>query len=363
LNKKHDLKDLRDQIDALDDEILSYLEKRVAISKQIGDVKRDSGLNVFDLAREESVLKKLASHSADDFPVSFINAVYGEIIDYSRAIQRPPRVAYLGPVASYTYSAALRKFGSYGEYFASVSTDDVFEAVFKKEADFGVVPIENSTEGIVSHTLDQFTESHLKISGEIFIRITFDLMSKTGKKEDIKKVLSHPHAIAQTRRWISHNLPKIELVETNSTSEAALIASKEKGVAAIGSVEAGKIYELVSVAKDIGDKSDNYTRFLVISEKFPNATGNDKTSILFSVKDRPGILHKVLGSFAKNDINLSKIESRPSKKETWDYVFYLDMEGHLDDKKVKKAMKEINKYTTFVKVMGSYPRGEKRSTA
>lgn len=363
MKKKHDLKDLRDQIDALDDEILSYLQKRVAISKQIGDVKRDSGLNVFDMAREESVLKKLASHSTEKFPASFINAVYGEIIDYSRAIQRPPRVAYLGPVASYTYSAALRKFGSYGEYFASVSTDDVFEAVFKKEADFGVVPIENSTEGIVSHTLDQFTESLLKISGEIFVRITFDLMSKTGEKEDIKKVLSHPHAIAQTRRWISHNLPKIELVETNSTSEAALIASKEKGVAAIGSVEAGKIYELVSVAKDIGDKSDNYTRFLVIAEKSPDATGNDKTSILFSVKDRPGILHKVLGSFAKNKINLSKIESRPSKKETWEYVFYLDMEGHLEDKKVKKVMKEINKYTTFLKIMGSYPQGEKRSTA
>ncbi|MBN1572294.1 MAG: prephenate dehydratase [Deltaproteobacteria bacterium] len=346
----------------MDDEILSLLKKRVDLAKRLGFVKKDAKMDIFDPAREEEVLKRLLTFSSDELPEKFINSVYREIIGFSRSLQRPPRIAYLGPVASFTYSAALRKFGSYGEFYACVSTDDVFDAVFRKEADFGVVPVENSTEGIVSHTLDQFIESGLKISGEIFLRITFDLMSKTGKIEDIKKVLSHPHGLAQTRRWLSHNLPKVELVETNSTSEAALIASKDKGVAAIGSEEAGKIYELIAVERDIGDKSDNYTRFLVISEKSPKATGNDKTSILFSVKDKPGILNKVLGSFAKVNINLTKIESRPSRREIWDYVFFLDMEGHAEDKKVKRALKEINKYTTFVKLMGSYPRDEKRST-
>ncbi len=362
MKEKRNLKELRDQIDLLDDDILSLLKKRVGLAKKLGEVKKDANLDIFDPAREEEVIKRLLTFSSDDLPEKFIGSIYREVIDFSRSLQRPPRIAYLGPVASFTYSAALRRFGSYSDFFASVSTDDVFDAVLRKEADFGVVPVENSTEGIVSHTIDQFIESDLKIAGEIFLRITFDLMSKTGKIEDVKRVISHPHGLAQTRRWISHNIPRIELVEANSTSEAALIASKDKAAAAIGSEEAGKIYELVAVERDIGDKSDNYTRFLIIAEKSPKATGNDKTSILFSVKDKPGILHKVLGSFAKGNINLTKIESRPSRRGIWDYVFFLDMEGHAEDKKVKRALKEMSRYTTFVKLMGSYPRGDKRST-
>ena len=269
-------------------------------------------------------------------------------------------MAYLGPPASFTYEAALVKFSRHGSFLASAGIDDVFEAVARREADFGVVPVENSTEGIVSLTLDRFIETPLKITGEVLLRITFDLMNQSGKMEDIKKVLSHPQGLAQTRRWLAHNLPKVERVETSSNSEAALIASKDPTVAAVAGEEAGKFYELCAVRHDIGDMTNNYTRFLIIADRHPGPTGNDKTSLLFSVKDRPGILNKVLGPLASKGISLTKIESRPSRRELWDYVFFLDLVGHIEDPKVKAAVKKIEKYTTSIRLLGSYPRGETR---
>lgn len=355
------LKKLRSSIDDVDDELLALIKKRIDLAGKLGGIKKAKGLDVFDPSREEEVLKRLQERWGGDLPSDFILNIYREIIGVSRAVQRPPRVAYLGPVASFTYAAALRKFGRYGEFLASKGIEDVFDAVSRNEADFGVVPIENSTEGIVSNTLDKFIESELKITGEIFLRISFDLISKTGRIDDIERIISHPQGLAQTRRWISHNLPKVELVEAKSTSEAALLVTKDPGAAAVASEEAGKMYELTAVKRDIGDKIDNYTRFLIIGEKSPGTTGFDKTSILFSVKDRPGILHKVLGPFSKNNINLTKIESRPSRRELWDYVFFLDMEGHIEDKNLKRSIEKIQKYTTTIKILGSYPKGETRS--
>ncbi len=356
------LKKIRSSIDAVDDELVSLIKKRIDLADKLGDIKKAKGLDVFDPSREEEVLKRLQERWGNDLPTDFILNIYREIIGVSRAVQRPPRVAYLGPVASFTYAASLRKFGRYGEFLASKGVEDVFDAVSRNEADFGVVPIENSTEGIVSNTLDKFIESELKITGEIFLRISLDLISKTGSIDDIERIISHPQGLAQTRRWISHNLPKVELIEAKSTSEAALFVTKDPGAAAVASEEAGKMYELTAVKRDIGDKIDNYTRFLVIAEKSsPIPTGRDKTSILFSVKDRPGVLHKVLGPFSKNNINLTKIESRPSRRELWDYVFFLDMEGHIEDKKLKRAIERIQKYTTTIKILGSYPKGEVRS--
>ncbi|MBN1883167.1 MAG: prephenate dehydratase [Deltaproteobacteria bacterium] len=358
--ERKDLLELRSEIDRLDEELVRLIKHRVDLAVHIGRIKAEEGIDVFDAAREAVVMRRLLELWGGDHDVQFIENIYREIIGVSHAVQRSPRIAYLGPVASFTYSAALRKFGGYCQFFAARGVDDVFDGVFRQEADYGVVPVENSTEGIVTHTLDMFLESNLKIVGEIYLRISFDLMNKTGRMEDIQKIISHPQGLAQTRRWIAHNLPKAELVEAASTSEAALLASKDQQYAAVAGEDAGKMYELAAVKRDIGDKADNYTRFLIIAEKSPPPTGDDKTTILFSVKDRPGILHKVLGPLAKRNINLSKIESRPSRRELWDYVFFLDLLGHIDDKKISRALDELKKYTTTIRYLGSYPRSDVR---
>jgi len=360
VTERKDLTELRSDIDQLDNQLVELIRRRVDLAGEIGRIKAKEGLDVFDAARETVVMRRLTELWGEEHDVQYIENIYREIIGVSHAVQRAPRVAYLGPVASFTYSAALRKFGSYCEFLASRGVDDVFDGVFRKEADYGVVPVENSTEGIVTHTLDMFLESNLKIAGEIYLRISFDLMNKTGRMEDIKTIVSHPQGLAQTRRWIAHNMPKAELVEAASTSEAALLASRDTQYAAVAGEEAGKMYELAAVRRDIGDKADNYTRFLIIAEKSPRPTGDDKTTILFSVKDRPGILHKVLAPLAKRKINLSKIESRPSRRELWDYVFFLDLLGHIDDKKITRALDELKKYTTTIRYLGSYPRSDVR---
>jgi len=362
VTERKDLSELRSAIDQLDDQLVQLIKRRVDLAGEIGRIKAEEGLDVFDAAREAVVMRRLTELWGEELDVEYIRNIYREIIGVSHAVQQAPRIAYLGPVASFTYSAALRKFGGYCHFFAARGVDDVFDGVFRKEADYGVVPVENSTEGIVTHTLDMFLESNLKIAGEIYLRISFDLMSKTGRMEDIQKIISHPQGLAQTRRWIAHNLPKVELVEAASTSEAALLASNDPQSAAVAGEEAGKMYELTAVKRDIGDKADNYTRFLIIAEKSPVPTGDDKTTILFSVKDRPGILHKVLAPLSKRNINLSKIESRPSRRELWDYVFFLDLLGHIDDKRISQALEELKKYTTTIRYLGSYPRSDVRSS-
>jgi len=359
VTKDNDIGKLRASVDGLDEKIIELLKERVEISKKIGAEKKRTGTAILDAAREEEVYARLTSLWGD-LPADHLRSIYREIIGVSRAVQAPVRVAYLGPPASFTYEAALTKFSRQGAFLASAGIDDVFDAVVRREADFGVVPVENSTEGIVSLTLDRFIETPLKITGEVFLRITFDLMNRSGKMEDIQKVLSHPQGLAQTRRWLAHNLPKIEQVQTSSNSEAALIASKDPTMAAVAGEEAGKFYDLCAVRHDIGDMVNNYTRFLIIADRHTGPTGNDKTSLLFTVKDRPGILNKVLAPFAAKGISLTKIESRPSRRELWDYVFFLDLVGHIEDPKVKAAVKKIERYTTSIKLLGSYPRGETR---
>jgi chorismate mutase/prephenate dehydratase len=360
VTKENDIKDLRARIDDLDERIVELLKERVGLSRQIGEKKERLGIGVVDPTREQEVYDRLLAVWGPDIPADYLVSIYREVIGVSRAVQHPPRVAYLGPRASFAYEAALERFSRHGEFLASATIDDVFASVLRREADFGVVPVENSTEGIVSVTLDQFIETPLKITGEVMLRITFDLMNKSGKIEDIQKVLSHPQGLAQTRRWLSHNLPRAEQVAAKSTSEAALIASTDNEVAAVAGAEAGKLYDLCAVRHDIGDKIDNYTRFLIIADHHPGPTGNDKTSLLFSVKDRPGILYRVLRPFAKRGISLTKIESRPSRRELWDYVFFLDLVGHIDDPKVKAAVNQIEKHTTSIRLLGSYPRAEAR---
>jgi chorismate mutase/prephenate dehydratase len=267
-------------------------------------------------------------------------------------------VAYFGPEATFTHQAALKNFGPEAEYVPVKSIADVFTEVEKNRADYGVVPIENSTEGIVSHTLDMFIDSDTVICAEISMQIEQCLLSRTGNMKDVKLVVSHVQPIAQCRNWLEENLPGIPVKEMVSTSHAAKHALDNRSVAAIASYAAAKLYHLEVIARSIEDSRENYTRFLVIGRDQSKRSGHDKTSMMFSIKDRVGGLHDMLMAFKKNGINLTKIESRPTKKKAWQYIFFVDFIGHISEKKVQKALEELKDNCPFVKILGSYPRAE-----
>jgi chorismate mutase/prephenate dehydratase len=252
--------------------------------------------------------------------------------------------------------AALQQFGLSAELVPQKSIPAVFEDVEKGRAQYGVVPVENSTEGMVSHTLDMFMESDLKIIAEVLLEVSHDLLSRTGRLEDIKKVYSHPQALAQCRHWLEENLPNVPVVDVASTALAAQIVSEDYNAAAIASDSAAALYELKVVKKRIQDQVNNFTRFLVIGKQIAGKSGNDKTSLMFSVKDEPGILSRMLDPFARRGINLSKIESRPLKKKAWEYIFFLDLSGHLSDPEVSEAIDELRHCCQFVKILGSYSK-------
>ncbi|MCX7916959.1 MAG: prephenate dehydratase, partial [bacterium] len=273
-----------------------------------------------------------------------------------RSMFREIVVSYLGPEGTFTHQAALSKFGKKARYLPVKTIDEVFREVEKERADYGVVPIENSIEGVVTHTLDVFIESDLKITSETPPPTPHFLLSKEKAISDINKVYSHPQAIAQCRNWIGQNLPNAEIFETESTTSAVKKVIKEKNSAAIASEIAAEMYNLNILAERIEDFRENVTRFLVIGKDFTEKTGNDKTSILFSIKDKVGALHDILAPFKKENINLTRIESRPSKKKAWEYVFFVDFNGHKDEPNVKKALGKIKKSTIFLKILGSYPK-------
>jgi chorismate mutase/prephenate dehydratase len=268
------------------------------------------------------------------------------------------KVAFLGPKATFSHLAAMQQFGLSAELVPQKSIPAVFEEVEKGRVLYGVVPVENSTEGMVSHTLDMFMESELKINAEILLEVSHYLLSRTGRLEDVKKVYSHPQPLAQCRKWLADNLPNVPLVDVASTTLAAQIVSEDYTAAAIASEFAASIYNLKVVKERIEDQVNNFTRFLVIGKKLTEASGDDKTSLMFSVKDQVGILYQMLEPFAKRGINLSKIESRPLKKKAWEYIFFLDMAGHISAPVIADAVQELKVCCQFVKVLGSYPRAK-----
>lgn len=265
-------------------------------------------------------------------------------------------VGYLGPPATYTHLACIERFGSSLKAIPMGSIQEVFEAVEKGEMNFGVVPIENSTEGAVNRTLDMFIDSEVKICGEILIRISHDLLSKTGRAEGIQKIYSHPQALEQCRQWLRKSFPNKPLAETVSTAKAAEIASEDPNAAAIASSFAAHLYGLKSIASQIEDHLHNYTRFLVLNRQSAERTGKDKTSSLFSISHTPGSLYQVLKPFSEKGINLTKIESRPTKGKPWEYVFFIDFEGHATDSHIAEALDEVKEHVFFVKLLGSYPQ-------
>ena len=352
-----DLKKLRRQIDQLDKKIIGLLNLRAKITLGIAKLKNRTGKSAYSPDREREVLNKISAINQGPLDSDALEAIYREIMSCSLSLESSLKIAYLGPQATFTHLAALKRFGSQVEYLACNSITDIFLEVERGHADYGVVPIENSIEGAVSHTLDMFMDSDLKICSQIILDVAHNLLANCPL-DKIQRVYSIGQVFGQCRTWLQEHLPKAEKIEVSSTTRAAQIAAKEKNSACIASLLAAKVYKLKVIAFDIEDSPHNITRFLVIGKTDVPQTGKDKTSLMFSIKDKVGALHDMLLSFKKYKINLTKIESRPSKKRAWDYYFFVDLEGHRDNPKIKNALAELEEKCKFLKILGSYPIGE-----
>jgi chorismate mutase/prephenate dehydratase len=350
------LGELRRQIDAIDDQLLELLNRRARVVLEVGHAKAGQHKEFYVPSREQEIYARLAAANPGPFPTEAVRRVFREIISASLSLEQPLKVAFLGPQATFTHAAALQQFGLSAQLVPQKSIPAVFDEVLRGRAHYGVVPVENSNEGVVSHTLDMFMESDLKVIAEVLLEVSHDLLSHSGRMDEVRKVVSHPQALAQCRKWLEENLPDIPLVDVASTALAAQMAAEDETAAAVASTMAATLYDLQVVQHKIEDNPHNFTRFLVIGQKTPERSGRDKTSIMFSVKDQPGILYRMLEPFSKRSLNLSKIESRPLKKKAWEYIFFLDLEGHVEDESVRLALEELKDYCQFLKVLGSYPR-------
>lgn len=353
-----EIEKLRKKIDKIDDKILELLNKRAELILQISKEKKKKNIPYYVPIREKKIFERILKNNKGPLPANAVKSIFREIISSSLSLEKELKIAYLGPPASFTHIAVLEKFGSHVRCVAESSIRDVFLAVEKKEADYGVVPVENSTEGVINHTLDMFLSSSLSIAAEVYINVSHSLLSR-GRLEDIKKIYSNPQAFAQCKLWLRSNLPSdLEFIEVSSTTYAAELASKDKTSAAIASKLAAKEYNLNILFENIQDNPDNRTRFLVIGECKNERSGKDKTSIMFSVKHKAGALFCALEPLYRHKVNMTMIESRPSGYKMWEYVFFVDMQGYVEDKPVKKALKEMEKHCLFLKVLGSYPEAE-----
>jgi chorismate mutase/prephenate dehydratase len=344
---------LRQKIEAFDEEILRLLNERARVVQEVGKAKEEMKMDPYDPQREEEILERLRLRNPGSFPESAIAPVFREIISACRSLETELTVAYLGPPATYSHLACVKHFGSSILACAKGSIQEVFEAVEKRKATL-VVPLKFNRGRWTK--LGSLTDSDVKICGEIFLRISHDLLSQTGSAGDIHKIYSHPQALGQCRQWLKQHFPQVPLVETASTAKAAQIASEDRNAAAIATSLAGRLYGLKSNASQIEDYSQNHTRFLVLHGQNRGRTGRDKTSILFSIPHTPGSLAQILEVFSKKGINLTKIESRPMKGRLWEYIFFVDCEGHIEDPHLDEAMTELKQKVLFVKVLGSYPR-------
>ena len=348
------LSQIRKKIDGIDSKLLELLNERADFVHEVGVVKLKEGVAIYAPEREEALLQSLIQRNKGRLPEKSIRAIYREIMSASLALEKHLTIAYLGPEATWSHQAARSKFGASVEYVAQSSIAEVFNVVARGKADYGVVPIENSTEGAVNYTLDVFMDSELKICAQFLLRIENNLIAKIPR-DQIQRVYSHPQVFGQCRQWLQTHLPKVEWVEVSSTTRAADLAAREPNAAAVAGQMAAEVYGLNVLETGIQDNPNNATRFLVIGSHPCPPTGEDKTSIMFCVQDKPGALFDAIAPFKKLQINLSKIESRPSKKKAWEYYFFVDIEGHAHDEKVIQALDDLQKHCTFVKILGSYP--------
>lgn len=349
---------LREKIDQIDNQLLKIFNRRADLAIQIGKEKskQDNADHFHVPHREREIIERLKQVNKGPFPDPSIEAVFREIFSATLGLEKSLNIAYLGPETTFTHQAALKQFGQGALFSPLTSIDAIFAEVEQGRADYGVVPIENSTEGVVNHTLDCFVDSPLLICDEIKLEISYYLLSKVRDSKKVKVIYSHPQSLAQCRNWLNRNMPAVEQVETSSTAGAARMAGKNQDSAAIAGKLAAEYYKLNIHAEKIGDRKENYTRFLIVGKKWAKKAKHNRTSILFSIKDEAGALLKTLQLFARNKINLTKIQSRPLRDRPWEYLFYLDFEGHIEDKAISKVVELLKRRCLFLKVMGSYPR-------
>lgn len=357
MSRKESVDALRKKIDQIDEKVVALLNDRASLALRIGHSKRLNNTEIYVPAREQEVLRRVCRLNRGPLSEQAIRGVFREVIGSCRSLESPLKVAFFGAEATYSHLAAREKFGSAATLLPTASISEVFQEVSQERVSFGVVPIENSTEGVVAHTLDLLVESELQICAEIFLDIHHNLLSRSGRAEEIEGIVSHPQALAQCRGWLAAHFPNTRVEEVASTAHAAVMAARDAKLAAISSSLAQEVYELRMVAHNIEDQSQNITRFLVIGRSDSKPTGSDKTSLVFSVKDEPGILHRMLQPFAKSRINLTKIESRPLKNKPWEYMFFIDLKGHKQVGAIRRAIKTLEHNCIFVKILGSYPSG------
>ena len=349
---------LRQKIDELDQALLDLLSKRAAVALEVGHVKEEFGSVVYRPEREQQVLDKVANKNLGPLKKAGIQAIWREIMSACRAIEASTTIAYLGPAGTFSEEATLAFFGHSVELSPCQSLDDIFRQVESGQSQYGVVPIENSSEGAISRTLDLLLESPLLVTGEISIPVRHTLMSLSGNLEGITHVLAHPQALAQCQQWLNQFAPKLHREAISSNAQAALEASKNPQYAAIASRSAVQTYGLKTVKESIQDDAHNRTRFVVIGYHAASSTGKDQTSLILSVKNEAGAVYRLLEPFAQHSVSMTRFESRPARKGSWEYHFYIDIDGHQGDASVAKALEELKNMTAFYKCLGSYPKSE-----
>jgi chorismate mutase/prephenate dehydratase len=346
---------LRQEIDELDRQIVRLLNQRAEVVIRVGEAKHADGTAIYAPHRESAVLKRVAELNTGPMPQRTLQAIYREMMSGSFALEKPLRIGYLGPEGTFSHMAAQRKFGSSVEYRPLADIRAVFDEVSGGHCDVGIVPIENSSGGGVVDTLDCFVNTQLYICGEVILEVHHNLLANCRPKQ-IKAVASKPEIFAQCRDWLSTGLQKVELIPVASSSRAAEMAAEKEFLAAIGSELAAELYDLRVVFANIEDNPNNLTRFFVVAKEPAKRTGNDKTAVMFSTPHRAGALVEVLNVFARNGINLTNIDSRPSRRRNWEYIFFIDAEGHFEDPNFAEALEEARNHCSDLQVLGSFPR-------
>jgi chorismate mutase / prephenate dehydratase len=346
-------------IDRLDAQIVRLLNERTRHVLAIGEMKLKAGEEIYAPHRERAVLERICQLNQGPMTDEQLRAVYREVMSSALALEKTMTIAYLGPEATFTHQAAIQRFGSSLKYSPQKTITDVFNEVSKRSADYGVVPVENSTEGVVTHTLDMFVDSDLKIVSQIVLPISHCFVSRY-QREKIKRIYVHPQTLGQCRNWLQKHFPNADLVETSSNAKSAQLAAEPNhaGIAAITTQLAAEKYKLPNLEEDIQDNAANATRFLVLGRQCSPPTGDDRTSLMISVADQAGALHEAIAAFRRYKINMTKIESRPSKRKAWEYFFFIDCDGHAQDRKVANAIRLLGEHCNFVKILGSYPNME-----
>ena len=350
---------IRDSIDSIDDQMLELLSQRAAFAEKVAETKRETGekdLWFYRPEREAQILNRMSENNKGPLANERITAIFREVISSCLALEQSIKVAFLGPNGTFSQEASSKHFGHAVETVPMGSIKQVFNEVENGSVDYGVVPIENSTEGVISYTLDVFMHSPLKISGEVSLRIHQNLMTQNENWRDVTTVYSHQQSLAQCRQWLDTNLPNAEQVPVSSNTEAARRAKDDPSAAAIAGALAAEIYGLAIAEKNIEDNLDNTTRFLVIGKQDVPPSGQDKTTLMISAKNRSGALYHLLAPLAENGLDMTRIESRPSQNANWEYYFFMDIDGHVDDPNVAKALDELSLESQLIRVLGSYPK-------